>query len=256
MKNQYFGDFRDMFKYDLIQKVMEDTGRLKKFSFIPMLTENDNRTDGNKRDYDDEKKINNRPGSKNTELVRFLREYNTNIKNSGNRNFMQIRDYFADKNFMTEIYDPSASDLGKFFTKNERAEYFSKIPENYLNSALVFVDPDNGMQVQRSSEKHILYSEVLDLYNRMSHDSLLMIYQHFPRVNHEKYVERRTMELQKKTKSESEPVWISDNEIIFFFLAKDRVFLRDLIKIISGYSARYEKKCSSGFGSGQMYISD
>lgn len=241
---------------DLIQKVMEDISGLRQFSFIPMLTENDNRNDGNKRGYDDERKIENRPGSKNSELVRFLREYNTNIRDSGKRNFMHIRNYFADKDFRTEIYDPSASGLGKSFTKKERTDYFSKIPENYLNSALVFVDPDNGLQVQKSSEKHILYSEILDLYNRMSDDSLLMIYQHFPRVNHGKYIDRRSADLKKYSKTDTEPVWISDGEIIFFFFAKNRVFLRDLIRIITGYSARYEKKCSSGCGGGQMYIPD
>lgn len=219
-----------------------------------MLTVNENRTDGNKRDYDDERKINNRPGSKNTELVRFLREYNTNIRDSEKRNFMQIRDYFADKNFRTEIYDPSASGLGKFFTKKERSEYFSKIPGNYLNSALIFVDPDNGLQVRKSSEKHILYSEVLNLYNRMSDDSLLMIYQHFPRVNHKKYIELRPAELQELTGADSEPVWISDNEIIFFFLAKDKVVISNLVPLISEYSACYKKKCSSGCV--QMYILD
>lgn len=48
MKNQYFGDNRDLFKYDLVHKIINAryAGLPKRFTFIPMLTENDNTKQG------------------------------------------------------------------------------------------------------------------------------------------------------------------------------------------------------------------
>ncbi len=53
MKNQYFGDKRDLFKYDLALRVCQKLGL--GFTFIPMLTAPDNRTDGNQIDYENAK---------------------------------------------------------------------------------------------------------------------------------------------------------------------------------------------------------
>jgi len=41
MKNQYFGDRNDFFKYDLVLNLIEKIVNLKCFTFIPMLTEDD-----------------------------------------------------------------------------------------------------------------------------------------------------------------------------------------------------------------------
>jgi len=50
MKNQYFGDKRDFFKYDLSIELCERIP-LKQFTFIPMLTENDGTKEGIGRTY-------------------------------------------------------------------------------------------------------------------------------------------------------------------------------------------------------------
>ena len=47
MKNQYFGDNSDVFKYDLIYQIMQ-VGLVNYFTFIPMLTENDHKNHGEK----------------------------------------------------------------------------------------------------------------------------------------------------------------------------------------------------------------
>ncbi|MBA7473155.1 hypothetical protein ES707_08489 [subsurface metagenome] len=91
MKNQYFGDIRDLFKYDLILKIMQQCPSLKQFTFIPMLTANDNRTDGNRRGFDD-KRMQGRPGSENAELVKYLHKYHSIAP--GDRDFTEIG-YFS-----------------------------------------------------------------------------------------------------------------------------------------------------------------
>ena len=52
MKNQYFGDRNDFFKYDLVLSLMEKIENLKCFTFIPMLTEDDSSRDGKLIIYD------------------------------------------------------------------------------------------------------------------------------------------------------------------------------------------------------------
>lgn len=236
MKNQYFGDVRDLFKYDLIQEVMEQSPALRQFSFIPMLTENDGRSDGNKRITND-KSLQDRLGSQNSELVDCLRKYDTIAPDD--RDFREIGDFFEDKGIRTAIYHPADHLPEDYFTHGGRDVYFSGIPNDYLASALVFVDPDNGLEVKKPSEKHIRYPEIMSLLERMSDDSLLMIYQHFPREKHNEYIKKRLKELHNKTKSES--LWITDDEIVFFFVAKRDETHPDLKDVLSGYSSRYEK---------------
>ena len=245
MKNQYFGDYRDLFKYDLVQEVMENLRKIKRFSFIPMLTEFKECNDGNKRDYNPEK-IEKRPGSGNRDLVGYLREYNDRVRDQKNRDLRHIGDYFKARNIKTEIFEPGESGQDKYFVNKNRSSYFQAIPDIYLESALVFVDPDNGLEVNNSSKKHILYPEVSSLYERMSDDSLLMIYQHFPRQKHEEYINRRKEDLRQRIGSKSEPLWISDNEIIFFFLSKDHEVNNRISGILYEYSGRYPEKCRAG----------
>ena len=41
MKNQYFGDTRDLFKYDLALHIIEGIWSIRALTFIPMLTPDD-----------------------------------------------------------------------------------------------------------------------------------------------------------------------------------------------------------------------
>ena len=66
MKNQYFGDNKDLFTYDLIMQIMQG-GLVENFAFIPMLTSNDGTGHGKKSD-----RARARVGTKNKELVSFL----------------------------------------------------------------------------------------------------------------------------------------------------------------------------------------
>ena len=66
VKNQYFGDTRDLFKYDLALHCMASTG-LRRLTFIPTLTPDDGSADGRHVDL-----AKARAGSRNRPLVEFL----------------------------------------------------------------------------------------------------------------------------------------------------------------------------------------
>lgn len=221
MKNQYFGDIRDLFKYDLILRVLKEATSINHFMFIPMLTENDDRGDGNKINYSEAK-----AGTQNNDLMTYLR----NRIEGGRRNITEIEDYFKSKGIKTYIRN-------ELFVHRDRKRYFDKIIEELPPCSLIFIDPDNGLEVKRSNEKHLLYQEAKDLYKRMDEDSALMIYQHFPRENHAKYLRRRSDELRELLGDL--PIYVSDNEIISFLSTRDGELKSQLEMIIKGYKGEY-----------------
>lgn len=231
MKNQYFGDKRDLFKYDLITKIVEGINSIKYFTFIPMLTDNDGKSDGNKRNLE-----NSAAGAKNKCLVDFLNKYKNCDKNL--RDFRKIRQYFELKKIDIKIYEENNN--RKYFDHKGRADYFKKIDDFLLPNSLIFVDPDNGLQIEKSNKKHLLYSEVNEIYKRMDENSILMIYQHFPRARY-KYEKYMPDGRSNKLKEIGDlPIYISDNEIIFFFLTKKDKIKNQLTKIIIKYQESYQ----------------
>ena len=69
MKHQYFGDIIDLFKFDLLVHTCDNLG-LDGITFVPMLTENDNKPDGSKRNY-----ANAKAGTNNKQLIDFFEKY-------------------------------------------------------------------------------------------------------------------------------------------------------------------------------------
>jgi len=233
MNKRYLGDVRDLFKYDLIQRILEGIKSLQGFTFIPMLTEYDPESKGgNKRDFDKAK-----VGTNNKNLVKSLKKYNKYNKIDPNeRDFTEVKKHFESRSFEIRIYEERGN---KYFTniKRSRDEYFEHIPLGLLHKSLVFVDPDNGLQIENSTEKHLLYGEVKNLYKRMDKDSILMIYQQFPREDHEEYLSKRANKLRELT--QDLPIYISDNEITFFLLTKNDKLTSQLEHIIEGYNSAY-----------------
>jgi hypothetical protein len=224
MKNQYFGDNRDLFKYDLILQVIQG-GLINHFTYIPMLTGNDGTAQGGETNRDKAQ-----AGTENKELMSFLDE----CVNGDRRNIDQLKSLFAKHAIETTIYRGK----DEYFSHERREEYFREIDGNLLSKSLIFVDPDKGLQVEKTRDKHIKYSEVENLYRRMDKDSILMVYQHFPRVNHMEYLNKRMEELKENIMGDF-PVCIDDNINILFFLTKDEALEHSLLHVIGHYKEHY-----------------
>jgi len=244
MKNQYFGDIRDLFKYDLIEQILKKMSSLQGCTLIPMLTKNENalkKGEGNKRNFDRAKK-GGRPGTSNKELMKFLEKYKEKEIDRDKRDFTEIEKYFKLRNIEIDIYKGR-----EYFDYGTRDEYFKNIPEKFLRKHLVFVDPDIGLQIKNSTKKHLLCSEVKELYSHMDEGSILLIYQHLPRVP-DKYPEYssegRSNKLEKETGNL--PMYISDNEITFFLLTKNDELKSKLERVISKYKRDYPKRIIIG----------
>lgn len=223
MKNQYFGDNKDLFTCDLIMHIMQ-AGLVGHFTFIPMLTSNDGTGHGEKCSRD---KAN--AGTKNVELVNFLDE----CVKEGRRNIRQLESFFGEYAIGIKIYE-------KEFTHESRQEYFEQIGDGLLSDSLIFVDPDVGLEVERPGGGHVLFGEVEDLYQRMDEGSILMIYQYLPRQPRQEYLNKRCEELKEKVAGDY-PVCVDDNEIAFFFLTKDEALEHSLIHVIGDYAEGYSR---------------
>jgi len=244
MKNQYFGDVRDLFKYDLIQWILTGIHSLQRFTFVPMLTKYDPKKSDRdiQRDFDRAKEYG-RPGTNNKKLIGFLKEYGGIDKNK--RDFTKIENYFRSEGIEALIYKDGEHE---YFQRKARDRYFKNIVGEYLHNPLIFVDPDIGLQVKNSTEKHLLYSEVRDdLYRRMDRDSILMIYQHFPRARrkHKEYLPPGRSNKLKEVTGDL-PLYISDNEIFFLFLTRNGKVKNQLKRIISKYKRDYQKRIIIG----------
>lgn len=223
MKNQYFGDNKDLFKYDLVLKIMI-AGLVEHFTFIPMLTKPDETNQGSK---------NNRKHASisNKELMNFLDE----CINRRQRDIGQIVTFFLRYGINMTIYGRNG-----YFSNQKRQSYFDGIESGLLSKSLILIDPDNGLEVKSSGEKHILYSEVKGLYERMDKGSILMVYQYFPRVSHQQYLNGRMQELKDRI-SGAHPVCIYDSEVAFFFLTKNEPPEHSLAHLISDYAECHSK---------------
>ena len=227
MKNKYFGDIRDLFKYDLILRITQGMISIHRFLFIPMLTSDDNNSDGRKTDYTKAK-----AGTQNKSLMSYLKD----CVDRNRRNITEIEPYFESNG--VEIYIHK-----ELFVHKNRKDYFSrvKIKKEFFSNSLVFIDPDIGLEIQQAKDKHFFYREAKDIYDYMDENSILMIYQHIPRENHKEYFRRSTNELKNVT--EDLPIYISDNEIIFFLLTKSGEVKDQLQRIINKYNGDYPKLC-------------
>ncbi|MDD4860008.1 MAG: hypothetical protein PHR56_07380 [Dehalococcoidales bacterium] len=218
MKNQYFGDNRDLFKFDLAEQILK-AGLVKGFTYIPMLTADSAAAN---RVYDRSKA---KAGTKNKKLVSFLDK----CAGSGKKNIVQLEKYFGSK---INIYGKSTQ-----FSRVNRSEYFTGIGRELLSKSLILVDPDIGMEVKRSGEQHLLFDEICWLYEQMD-DSILMIYQQFPRADHLEYLHERGEELSDKVTGEG-PICVDNDEIVFYFLTAESALEEALTNQISEYTEDY-----------------
>jgi hypothetical protein len=71
----------------------------------------------------------------------------------------------------------------------------------------------------------------------MDESSILMIFQYIPYVKRENYFPEVSKKLKEKIGNL--PIYISDNQIVFFFLTKDASIRKSLTKIINKYRGIY-----------------
>jgi hypothetical protein len=104
------------------------------------------------------------------ELTRFFRERQEPTR----RRVAEMPTYLSRHGHCVFSYRDDRPD----FSNRARSNYFGEIPTSALNASLVFFDPDNGLEPTRATEKHLLYSELVGVVDRMDAASVALIFQY------------------------------------------------------------------------------
>jgi hypothetical protein len=168
MKNQYFGDKRDYFTYDVLERLAADVPDIQQLTCVWMLTPADTTGQGRVPFVAD-------PGL--PELTSFFQSR----LDSGDRNRTRVgemRAYFEGRPFRFFSYRDDHEDFGLA----TRTEYFASIPNEALRRSVVFFDPDVGMEPIFWNEKHLRFGELAGAQARMDEASVAVVLQYARRV--------------------------------------------------------------------------
>ena len=168
MKNQYFGDARDYFKYDVLERLATDLADIERLMCLWMLTRPDATGQG-KVPFVADPEL--------PELTAFFRE-RLESEDASQRRATEMRTYFNDRPFGFFSYRDDRDDFGSA----TREEYFASVPDEALQHAVVFFDPDNGMEPGKATDRHLKFRELKGVVERMDETSVAVVFQYWRRV--------------------------------------------------------------------------
>jgi hypothetical protein len=186
MKNQYFGDVNDYRKYGLLRALQ---GGGLSLAVWWMLTPNDGGSDGGFRRYVERPEDWRRFDPELYDwMASALRE-----PSQPHVGLIEESGLLADARFVQDIVPDDASG---------RARAGAAVERTVAGADLVFLDPDNGLEIaskqvgQRGSSKYATWSEVESLW---AAGSSLLIYQHFRRESRDEFAQRTMAEFASHT---------------------------------------------------------
>jgi hypothetical protein len=224
---KYFGDSRDFFKYDLVRAIFEGS-RLRKYVFVPMLTEH--------REDNEGKKPPRNHGDKLDSLLGFINGCNCKSL----KNWESWVNRYADSYTTLEPVDEI------IFSDQTRELYWKRF-ERILGqeNALIFVDPDTGLETGSPSylrkagkQKYLLNYELKVLMDAMDGSSAIMLYQHLSRDKrrHEASVAEKLKQVRRVDASVCVCAY-REEDLAFLFIAKSKELHAEISRLIENYHA-------------------
>lgn len=225
VQHKYFGDSRDYFKYDLIKTVLENTA-LRHYVFIPMLTEHRDDAEGKVSPKD--------RGDKSPDLLHFIRS----CESKSLKHWRSWVARYAESYSTVEPVDET------YFSDDGRETYWKRY-EHFLSmgEALVFVDPDTGLETgtpaylrKMGREKYILNPELRTLIERLDQSSVLMLYQHLPKNKHlhGQSVNKKIEQVLSVSKLVHARAYRED-DLAFIFVSKRESTDREIREVLATY---------------------
>lgn len=225
MKDQYVGDVNDYAKYGILRAL--GGGGSMQTSVCWARTDADGRGDGSRIGYLED------PAKWHRYDPPLFDGLRKTVVTQGTRSLRAIQEsgLLGGCTFWDEPLpvDPSS-----------RASYLSRYLEFSSGADLVFMDPDNGLEVQSTprgsagSPRYIYLDEVRQVW---CHGHSILIYQHFPRVARIPYVRSRVAELGQLTGLELVVAFHTSR--VLFLLAPQPTHWPGLRKSIHVFSQRW-----------------
>jgi len=189
MKNQYFGDINDYRKYGFLRALLANNSLRLHVAW--MMTPDDGGNDGANRGY-----------LQSPEQWRhFDAELYDGLRTLLNDESSPCISLIEGTHLLTRstFHQESVPD-----TESERSTWFGKLMKAVSKSKpdIVFLDPDNGIEIpsrpvgQLGSSKYVTWAEIQGVWDA---GCSVLIYQHFPREQKEKFTERMISELIRRT---------------------------------------------------------
>ena len=202
MKDQNVGDTRGYLKYHLLETLVREVPTVDRLTILWMLTPSDTSNDGN---------VHLRPHAAAESLADFLAAR----RGPEDRAVRHMREYFAQQGI---TYHPHG-DEPPYFDRSTRDAYFRDIPQEHLDTAVVFLDPDNGLTRNRPSDKHVGMAELKALYGRLGVGSILVLIQ----FQHRKPDFWNTWGAMLQAELEAPVRWVSAPLVAFYVMPKGDV---------------------------------
>jgi len=187
MKDQYFGDINDYRKYGLLRAVVRTSGLRLMVAW--MLTPDDGSTDGKFVSYLEH------PGKWSRHDPVLFRKIKELLSSDRKRQVNLIeKSGLLPK---AEYFSPHVPDAA-----SGRIQWFDSLAESVQSCDLVFLDPDNGLEVKskpyggKGSSKFLYRREVEVLW---AAGKSLLIYQHFIREKRINFIQRMLGALRNAT---------------------------------------------------------
>jgi hypothetical protein len=236
LKNQFFADKHDYFKYDLWLEVAEKVVGRKRLTLIPMLTP------------DREPKAVYPPGKRRERLYQFLQSC---LALQG-RSITRLREFLHDESFE---YHPYRDEDDKGFQNRSWDAYFEAIPQEWLRDAAILIDPDTGLEpTGRRSDKHVSYHNIKRVVGKCRGNWVVLIVQFtlLGNANQRKarldyQLQRLQDELRQSRTSFGSGYWIAEKTrtdlpgvVAMFVIGANGQSARSLKGVLRSYSQRHE----------------
>jgi len=189
MKNQYFGDINDYRKYGLLRGLQHATQCNLLVAW--MLTPNDGGGDGRFRTYLNDASYR----CYDSELFDWLYDQLIRQQQAPRVSLIEESKLLPRTTYYSEVVPDG---------REERKKWREGLFEVAQNVDLVFLDPDNGIEVpskpvgRKGSSKYVTWDELQGLLNA---GCSLLIYQHFPRKRRELFIKYIVSKLRQHTKA-------------------------------------------------------
>jgi hypothetical protein len=209
MKNRYFGDVNDYRKYGLLRCIQAVTDFRLLVAW--MLTPDDGGADGRRTSYLSQPE---RWEHFDPVLFRALRDLVSSNRTSRRVDLIEGTSLIPRARCFSDVVPDN---------REGRWAWSGSLLETASRFDLVFLDPDNGIEVRsrpvgrKGSSKYVLWREITDLWGR---GKSLLVYQHFAREKRDRFIRRLSTELRDRT---SAPVVVSfATPYVLFLLALQR----------------------------------
>lgn len=162
MKLQFLGDSKDSFKWDYHDYLTSTLG-YPALNVILMLTPDDNSKQGKTK----------------PELFparKAVIDFCTELRKEQNIQLIKMLPLRTGSTYSVELHKGETH-----LTNGNRREYFTGIQGE--KKQVVFLDPDNGFEPEKSSNKqHALYKDVNSVLDQISDEAVISVFQHFRRI--------------------------------------------------------------------------